>query len=155
MTTSNLTNNLPLCHWWQYSHSFSCSPCHRPALPIMMLFHFYLPLWHEWKRECLLMFSCLSFWGGITPNFCLRYSKVSLGRGLVKMSTICSFVSTYSSLMFFSLTCSLRKWNLMGMCFVLQCITGFLDMFIALVLSQSIGVGSSYFTCMSSNVFLI
>ena len=43
----------------------------------------------------------------------------------------------------------------MGMCFVLECITGFLDMFIALVLSQNIGVGSSYFTCMSSNVCLI
>ena len=43
----------------------------------------------------------------------------------------------------------------MGMCFVLECITGFLDIFIALVLSQNIGMGSSYFTCMSSNVCLI
>ena len=43
----------------------------------------------------------------------------------------------------------------MGMCFVLECITGFLEIFIALVLSQSIGVGSSYFTCMSSNVCFI
>ena len=43
----------------------------------------------------------------------------------------------------------------MGMCFVLECITGFLDMFIALVLSHNIGVGSSYITCMSSNVCLI
>ena len=43
----------------------------------------------------------------------------------------------------------------MGMFFVLECITGFLDMFIALVLSQNIGMGSSYFTCMSSNVCFI
>ena len=43
----------------------------------------------------------------------------------------------------------------MGMYFVLECITGFLDMFIALVLSQSIGMGSSYFTWISSNVYFI
>ena len=41
------------------------------------------------------------------------------------------------------------------MCFVLECITGFFDIFIALVLSQNIGMVSSYFTCMSSNVCLI
>ena len=43
----------------------------------------------------------------------------------------------------------------MGMCLVLEYITGFLDMFIAPVLSQNIGMGSSYFTWMSSNVYLI
>lgn len=43
----------------------------------------------------------------------------------------------------------------MGMCFVLECITRFLDMFIALVLSQNIRMGSSYFTWMSSNFCLI
>ena len=43
----------------------------------------------------------------------------------------------------------------MGMCFVLEGITGFLDMFITLVLSWNIGMGSSYFTCMSSNVCLV
>ena len=43
----------------------------------------------------------------------------------------------------------------MGIFFVLECITGFLDMFIALVLSQSIGIGSSYFTWISSNVCFI
>ena len=43
----------------------------------------------------------------------------------------------------------------MGICFVLECIIGFLDMFIALVLSQSIGMGSSYLTWMSSNVYFI
>ena len=43
----------------------------------------------------------------------------------------------------------------MGVCFILECIIGFLDMFIAMVLSQKIGMGSSYFTCMSSNVCLI
>ena len=38
---------------------------------------------------------------------------------------------------------------------VFKCITGFLDMFIVLVLSQNIGMGSSYFTWMYSNVSLI
>ena len=85
----------------------------------------------------------------------MRYLNVSLGKGFVKMSAICSLVSTYSILMFFSITCSLRKWNLMETCLVLECITGFLDMFIALVLSQSIGMGSPYFTWMSSNVCFI
>ena len=37
MTNSTSTNNLPLCHWWQYSYSFSFSPCHHAAPPIMML----------------------------------------------------------------------------------------------------------------------
>ena len=37
----------------------------------------------------------------------------------------CSFVPTYSILMFFSATYSSRKWYLIGMCFVLECITGF------------------------------
>ena len=43
----------------------------------------------------------------------------------------------------------------MGMCFVLDYIIGFLYMFIALVLSQSIGMGSLYFTWISSNVCFI
>ena len=41
------------------------------------------------------------------------------------------------------------------MCFVLECINRFLDMFIALVLQQSIGMGSSYFTWISSNACFI
>ena len=118
-------------------------------------FSFISPFVLKGKGNTSWFFHIWPFGEGITPNFCLRYSNVSLGRGLVKMSTICSFVSTYSSLMFFSVTYSLRKWNLMGMCFVLECITRFLDMFITLVLSHNIGIGSSYFTCVSSNVCLI
>ena len=117
--------------------------------------YFLLPL--SWCSFSFI-FWCFHIWPfgkGITPNFCLRHSNFSLGKGFVNMSTICSFFSTYSSLMFFSVTYSLIKWNLMGMCFVLECITGFLDIFIALVLSQNIGMGSSYFTWMSSNVCVI
>jgi hypothetical protein len=44
-----------------------------------------------------------------TPSFYRRYSKSSLGRGLVKISAIFSFVPTYSTLMFFSTTYSRRK----------------------------------------------
>ena len=168
------------CHQWQQIHStishfvidgnthtppfiivlsFSCSPYHHARL-------LSLPLWHQWKRECPLklsfsLFSCCA-WSHANPLgeettscLCLRYSKVSLARGLVKMSAICSFVPTYSNLMFFSMTYSLRKWNLIGICFVSECITRFLEMFIAPVFSQSIGMGSSYFTCMYSNVCFI
>ena len=117
--------------------------------------YFFLPL--SWCSFIFMSwyFYILPFGEGITPNFYLRYSNVSFGRGFVKMFATYSFVSTYSSLMFFLVTYYLRKWNLMGMCFVLECITGFLDIFIVHVLSQNIGMGSSYFTLMSSNVCLI
>ena len=45
----------------------------------------------------------------ITPSLWRRYSKASRGSGFVKMSSTCSFVHTYSTLMFFSATCSCRK----------------------------------------------
>jgi hypothetical protein len=45
----------------------------------------------------------------ITPSLWRRYSKASRGSGFVKMSATCSFVPTYSTLMFFSATCSCRK----------------------------------------------
>jgi hypothetical protein len=45
----------------------------------------------------------------ITPSLWRRYSKASRGSGFVKMSATCSFVPTYSTLMFFSATCSRRK----------------------------------------------
>ena len=45
----------------------------------------------------------------ITPSLWRRYSKASCGSGFVKMSTTCSFMPTYSTLMFFSATCSHRK----------------------------------------------
>jgi hypothetical protein len=45
----------------------------------------------------------------ITPSLWRRYSKASRGSGFVKMSTTCSFVPTYSTLMFYSATCSCRK----------------------------------------------
>ena len=79
----------------------------------------------------------------ITPSICQRYSKVSLGRGLVKIFAIYCFVPMYSNLMFFPVTFSYKKQNLIGICFVLECITRFLEMFIELVLSQSIRMGSS------------
>jgi hypothetical protein len=45
----------------------------------------------------------------ITPSLWQRYSKASYGSGFVKMFVTCSFVPTYSTLMFFSATCSRRK----------------------------------------------
>ena len=121
------------------THTLSCSPCHHVAPPVIMLFQlplsFISPFDINGKGNAFWCSHAWSFGEEITPNFCLRYSKVSHGRGLVNMSAIYSFVSTYSNLIFFYVTCSLWKWNLTGMCFVLECITRFLDMFIALVLS--------------------
>jgi hypothetical protein len=45
----------------------------------------------------------------INPSLWRRYSKASCGSGFVKMSATCSFVPTYSTLMFFSATYSHRK----------------------------------------------
>jgi hypothetical protein len=45
----------------------------------------------------------------ITPSLWQRYSKASRGSGFVKMSTTCSFVPIYSTLMFFYATYSCRK----------------------------------------------
>jgi hypothetical protein len=45
----------------------------------------------------------------ITPSLWRRYSKASRGSGFVKMHAACSFVPTYSTLMFFSATYSRRK----------------------------------------------
>jgi hypothetical protein len=45
----------------------------------------------------------------ITPSLWQIYSKASHGSGFVKMSATCSFVPTYSTLMFLSATCSCRK----------------------------------------------
>ena len=44
-----------------------------------------------------------------TPSLCLRYSKVSLGSGFVRISATCSLEGTYSNLTFCSSTCSRRK----------------------------------------------
>ena len=88
----------------------------------------------------------------ITPSLWRRYSKASHGSSFVEMSATCSFVPTYSTRMFFSATCSHRKWYLIGMCLVLECITGFFEILMALVLSQYIGMGSSYSTCISVKV---
>ena len=137
-------NNIPLCHWWKYSWF----PCHHALF-------LSLPLWHQWQRELPLMISlplcscCAThnifstksyadlFGEETTPSLYLRYSKVSLGRGLVKIYAICFFVPMYSNLVFFSVTYSRRKWILIWICFVLEFITRFLQMFIELVLSQS------------------
>ena len=54
-------------------------------------------------------FKNIHFGVEITPSLWQRYSKASCGSGFVKMSTTCSFVPTYSTLMFFSATCSCRK----------------------------------------------
>ena len=69
----------------------------------------------------LLSYSCvvedrsIQLGDSMTPNFSLRYSKVSLGIGLVKISTTCSFVPIYSNLIFFNLFLKKVKldWNVL------------------------------------------
>ena len=86
-----------------------------------------------------LMHSCIFCFDvgkGINPSIPCKYSKVSLGRGLVKISAIFSLVITYSNLIYFSTTFSLNMWYLIEMCLVLEWNIGFLDIFIVLVLPQ-------------------
>ena len=112
-----------------------------------------VPLCYSQRLSCWIL--C---WPIRRKNYsqCLsKILKISLAIGLVKISTICSFVPIYFNLVFISMTCSRKKWNLIGICFVLERITGLLELVIALLLSQGIGMGSSYFTCMSFIVCFI
>ena len=70
-----------------------------------------------------------------TPNCSLIFSNCCWGKGLVNILAIWQCVLTYSSLIVLFKTCSLRKWNLIGICFVFEWITGYLEMLMALVLS--------------------
>jgi hypothetical protein len=54
-------------------------------------------------------FKIIHFGVEITSRLWRRYSKDSLGSDFVKMSATCSFVPTYSTLMFLSATYSHRK----------------------------------------------
>ena len=121
---------LDLWHQWQLDstipHFVIDGNTHAP--PIIMLFFFLPPFDINGKGK--------SPWWYISPysldvlnlmlihlemkllSLCRRYSKFSLGRGLVKIYAICSFSAMYSNLMFFFVTYSPRKWNLIGICFV-------------------------------------
>ena len=77
----------------------------------------------------------------MTPIFLRIYSNASHGRGFVKISEIFSFALTYSNLILCLETCSWRKWYLIGICLVLECITRFFERLMALVLSQKIVIG--------------
>ena len=90
----------------------------------------------------------------MTPNLPLRYKNASLGSGLVNMSAIYSFVWTYSNLISLSCTNSLTKWYFIAICLVLECIIGFFEMLIALVLSQNMTTDSLISTFMPSNNYL-
>ena len=87
----------------------------------------------------------------MTPSLPLRYKNASLGNSFVNLSAICSFVFTYSNLTSLSCTNSLKKCYFITMCFVLECITGFFDMLIVLVLSQYMTTGSLISTFIPSN----
>ena len=74
----------------------------------------------------------------IIANFHLRFPKASVGSGFVKMLATYSFVSTYYSFTTLWDTCSLRKWYFIDMCFFMECMTWFFEIFMALVLWQFI-----------------
>lgn len=56
---------------------------------------------------------------------------------------------------YFSTIFSIRKWCWIDMCLVFECITKFFEMFITIVLSHVIGIGSSNTTLISFNVCFI
>ena len=103
-------------------------------LPNWIVLFMVLPCVH--LRHIREAFKRIHFGVEISSSLLWRYSKDSRGRSFVNMSTTCSFVPTYSTRIFFSTTYSRRKWYLIGMFFILECITGFFEILMALVLSQ-------------------
>ena len=75
---------------------------------------------------------------GIKPSKRRRFTNGILPNGLVNISAICSSVLTWVSMMFPLSTWSLKKWCLTSICLVLEWWTGFLETFIAEVLSHLI-----------------
>ena len=89
-----------------------------------------------------------------TPNSLLSSKNLSLGRALVKISANWCKVSTYSIWQSPFWIWSLRKWCLISICLVLECIIGFLVKFIALVLSHFRGILSRKMSKSSSYCFI-
>lgn len=86
---------------------------------------------------------------------CLSSRQMYLQAKTVKLSTIFSFVDTYSNFSSSSLTFSLKQWYLFNTCLVFECCIKFYDMLIALKLSQYMTIGSSYITLISFNICFI
>ena len=78
----------------------------------------------------------------ITPSCLLISTNYSSLRGFVMISASWSFMLTNSSVMSPFYAWSLRKWCFIFICLVLECCTGFFEMFMALVLSHFIGTCS-------------
>ena len=105
-----------------------------------------------------LMHSCIFYSDvgrGITTSIPCKHWKVSLGRGLVNISAIYFLVLTYFDLISFSATFSFNIWYLIKMCLVLECNTGFLDIFTMLVLSQCMIIGSLISILISFSIYFI
>ena len=160
------TNKLPLCHWWKtYTSSppftsmannqttwfensppnkNTCESCNQSVIktePVnrslsLKICKYDMAVEHHFDNKNVRDYIQQ------TPNCSLIFSNYCRGKGLVNISAIWQCVLTYSSLIVLFKTCSLRKWNLIGICFVFECRTGFLEMLMALVLWQKIGIGS-------------
>ena len=144
-------NILSLCHWLLQFLNF---PIFSPFDINDKGFLLIAPLVDISPPE-MLLFLLFVHYKEINPNLCIRCSNASLGSGLVNISTICSLVSIYSNLTTSWDTWSLLECYFIGMCFVLDCMTEFFDIFMALVLSPCMKMGSSYFTSKSSNISFI
>ena len=84
------------CASFSYHHALlssccSCSPFHDAS------FSFISPFVVKGKGNISWCFHTWPLRKGVIPNFCLRYSNVFLGRYLVRMFAIYSFVSVYST----------------------------------------------------------
>jgi len=89
--------------------------------------------------ECSYSYTFLwGFW--IIFNFSFIKLNLSSTRGLVNISTNWFSVSTKINSISFLFTWSLIKWCFISICFDLECWMGFFHKFIALVLSQNIGI---------------
>jgi hypothetical protein len=103
--SSTSDKSLPLCHQWKRYLSIGAAPPDR-----LSSYGASSCTSKTYKISIQKPFQKAFIFGvEITPSLWRRYSKASRGSGFVKMSATCSFVPTYSTLMFFSATYSHRK----------------------------------------------
>ena len=101
------------------------------------------------------MFSCLVLCEGNHSQFLSKILKCIFGKRFCKdiyyPAPLWQYIPTWQ----FFVMCSLKKRYLIRICFEFECIIGFFEIFMALVLSHNIGFRSLYSILISCNVYFI
>ena len=106
--------------------------------------HKLFQIFCKWQECKIALFAWVPHMGSIIEHHSTRHIPIDLlrvlnrvaSKGLVNKSASWSLVPTCSSTMHLFSTSSLMKWWRMSICLVLECWTGFLEILIALMLSQ-------------------